>query len=251
MVLFGGAWLMYRAQAGAERRAHWVREQALPEIRRLADSGKRDAAFRLAMQARDILPSDSALEALWPRFSTRVNLRSEPSGARVYRTEYSALDSAWQYLGTTPLDSTPFPFGLSRLKFEKEGFRRLDAAAIPWLLPDAPFVLEDSATQPDGMVRVPGGETDINLPGLDHLKPITLGAYASGRQEVTNGELKRFVDAGGYRNREFWEHSFVVEEDAVLGRSLARFRDRTGRPGPAGWEVGDYPRGRRTTRLPA
>ncbi|HEU5303223.1 MAG TPA: SUMF1/EgtB/PvdO family nonheme iron enzyme, partial [Gemmatimonadales bacterium] len=97
---------------------------------------------------------------------------------------------------------------------------------------------------PDGMVRVPGGEVDINLPGLDHLKPIELGAYRIGRHEVTNAEFKEFVESGGYRTRELWEHPFVLAGKPLSWEdAMARFTDRTGRPGPAGWEVGDYPKG--------
>ncbi len=244
IVVLGLAGLIYRARARAAAEVNWVRQQALPEIARLADSGQREAAFRLALRARELLPEDSALAAIWPRFSMPVNLRTEPSGARLYWTEYSASDSAWQYLGTTPLDSTPLPFGFSRLRFEKAGFRSLDAAAIPWLLPDVPFVLEDTTTPSDGTVRVPGGEVDINLPGLDHLKPIELGAYRIGRHEVTNGEFRQFIEAGGYRTRELWEHPFVLAGKALSWEdALARFTDRTGRPGPSGWEAGDYPSG--------
>ncbi len=54
------------------------------------------------------------------------------------------------------------------------------------------------------------------------------------KYEVTNREFKRFVDAGGYRDSKYWKESFDVVEG---------FRDKTGRPGPAAWELGAFPEG--------
>jgi len=89
-----------------------------------------------------------------------------------------------------------------------------------------------------------GGEDELNLPGLEHLKPLKLGDYLIGRYEVSNRAFKRFVDAGGYERRDLWKHRFV-EGDRELSwdAAMARFTDRTGRRGPAGWEAGSYPEG--------
>jgi formylglycine-generating enzyme required for sulfatase activity len=68
--------------------------------------------------------------------------------------------------------------------------------------------------------------------------------YLLDKFEVTNREFKKFIDSGGYRNSNYWKQAFIKD-----GRSLAwdqaiqEFRDRTGRPGPANWELGDYPQG--------
>ena len=60
-------------------------------------------------------------------------------------------------------------------------------------------------------MRVAGGETEVNLPGLEHLDPLRLGDYLIGRYEVTNKAFKQFVDAGGYRRRELWKHPLVLK----------------------------------------
>ena len=62
--------------------------------------------------------------------------------------------------------------------------------------------------------------------------------------EVTNRQFKEFVEHGGYQKREYWKHLFV-EKGRTLSweETMARFRDTTGRPGPATWELGKYPRG--------
>ena len=64
------------------------------------------------------------------------------------------------------------------------------------------------------------------------------------KYEVTNKKFKEFIDRGGYAKPEYWRQPFLKK-----GRQLAReeamkdFRDRTGQPGPAGWEMGTYPEG--------
>ena len=46
-----------------------------------------------------------------------------------------------------------------------------------------------------------------------------LGDYLMDRFEVTNREFKAFVDSGGYRRRDLWEHPFVKDgQAAVVGR---------------------------------
>ena len=53
------------------------------------------------------------------------------------------------------------------------------------------------------------------------------------------------MDAGGYARREFWNEEFVKDGRTISWEAaMAEFRDRTGRPGPSGWEVGTYPAGR-------
>ena len=64
------------------------------------------------------------------------------------------------------------------------------------------------------------------------------------RFEVTNRQFKAFVDAGGYRTRDYWKEPFVDDGRPVpWEEAMARFRDKTGRPGPSTWELGTYPQG--------
>lgn len=47
-----------------------------------------------------------------------------------------------------------------------------------------------------------------------------------------------------YLNREFWKQPFLKDGRAIpWEESVALFRDATGRPGPATWEAGSYPKG--------
>jgi dienelactone hydrolase len=76
------------------------------------------------------------------------------------------------------------------------------------------------------------------------MEPLGLSDYLIGRHEVTNRAFKQFVDSGGYRRRELWTHPFALKgRELPWSDAMARFTDKTGRPGPAGWEGGTYPEG--------
>src|SRR5262249_34381704 len=52
------------------------------------------------------------------------------------------------------------------------------------------------------------------------------------------------VEQGGYRQRDLWKEPFVDGARTLSWEEgIGRFRDRTGRPGPATWLSGDYPEG--------
>src|SRR5207237_5572909 len=57
-------------------------------------------------------------------------------------------------------------------------------------------------------------------------------------------EYKKFVEAGGYRERRFWKQPFVGSNRILSWEeAMVKFRDSTGRPGPANWDLGTYPEG--------
>jgi cephalosporin-C deacetylase-like acetyl esterase len=88
------------------------------------------------------------------------------------------------------------------------------------------------------MVRVSG------VPGFERLDPVQLPDYWMDRYEVTNKQFKQFVDSGGYRKRELWKHPFLKDGRTLSwNEAMAEFQDATGRPGPATWEMGEYPQG--------
>jgi formylglycine-generating enzyme required for sulfatase activity/dienelactone hydrolase len=235
-------WGARRVPAGASGAA-WVADTAIPAIRLLADSGRWDSAYTLASRASAILPHDSTLAALWPRFSDTIAIHSEPEGAQVYWKPYPPSPAPAILLGTTPITPARIPFRFSRLHIEKAGHHSLDALVSLAFAARVPYVL-DSVSADGRMVQVPGGETELDLPGLEHLEAVKLGDFRIGRYEVTNKEFKRFVEAGGYQKRELWKHPIADRGRALSwGEAMARFIDKTGRPGPAAWEGGTYPEG--------
>jgi formylglycine-generating enzyme required for sulfatase activity/pimeloyl-ACP methyl ester carboxylesterase len=232
------------------RDRRWAREQALPQLLSLAELGSWEPAYNLARRVAAILPGDSLFNALRPRFARQVDIRTDPPGAKVWRKAYEAPDSTWILLGRTPLDSVLLAFAggggpflnTNRLRIEAPGYRTLDLVGLGFR--DSVIRLDRENEIPPEMVRVGGGRLNIRYPGFEHVQPIPLGDYLIDRYEVTNREFKRFVDSGGYRRQELWEHPFIHRgREIPWKQAMNLMTDRTRRPGPSTWEAGEYPSG--------
>ena len=233
--------------------AVWVATEAIPEIERAVERGDWEGAYAVAREIERRVPNDPVLATLWSTFSWVVTIPSDPPGATVYRRPYSDADAEWEVLGTTPLEDTHVPLGLSLLRFEVEGFppmlRMLGGEALANtglygssinssnIGPDD-FKLDTAAGLPEGKVRVPGWSQEIGGEQME------FSDFFLDRYEVTNRKYKEFVDAGGYARRDFWVEPFVVDgREIPWEEAMALFVDKTGRPGPSTWEAGDYPDG--------
>jgi serine/threonine protein kinase/dienelactone hydrolase len=227
-----------RRQAQNQR----ARAEFLPKIERLIENGWVDylEAYQIATEARKYLRRDAKLDALLAKITVRISIRTQPPGARVYRRDYKAPDSEWEYLGLSPLESIRLPVGFFRWKMEKEGYETV-LAAVPtfdldlkvrkYVLPnDIVRTLDKEGAVPPGMVRVQGqGE---------------IGDFFMDRYEVTNRQFQEFVDQGGYRKREYWKHQFIKDaREVAWEEAMQEFVDATGQPGPATWQGGALPPG--------
>jgi len=240
---FLGTWYFnYRAKV------RWAREVALPEIEKLIEENNvwRNLipVYRLAEKAEAIIPRDARLAELFSKCSLKINIKTEPPGAKIFMKEYEAPDSEWTYLGVSPIEKIRLPIGVFRWKIEKEGYETVLAAASTWngdasrpgvLIPyDLVRTLDKQGSIPAGMVRVQGVETDLGKPGDFYID----------RYEVTNRQYREFIDKGGYKKREYWKHKIVKDGKELTWEEAARaFVDQTGQPGPATWQGGDYPEG--------
>jgi len=228
----------------------WAREVALPEIERMV--GENDAwrnlvpPYRLAVRAEAILGNDPRLAELLSKVSLNIDVRTEPPGAKAFMKEYGAPGAEWTDLGVTPIEKIRVPIGIFRWKLEKEGYETALAAASTWnigrpedkvgVLSPAHLVrtLDKAGSIPPGMVRVPTTDTPSGK----------LEDFFVGRYEVTNKEYKAFIDAGGYRTREHWKHTFVKDgRELSWDEAMKAFVDPSGQPGPWTWQGGDYPEG--------
>jgi len=253
--LIGGvAW-----QSRRSSKTRWARQQALPEIERLLDATPWTGgtgmwqAFALGTEAARYLSDDPVLQELHERYAAPLTLRTDPDGARVYARPFTAADTAWTLVGNTPIDSLGFVRGAFQIKIEKRGYPTTYDLYWNGFYDEQNRIYElKRADQiPRGMVWVSGkgprvrsdGVTEgVHLPGIEHLAPQELGDFFVDRYEVTNKDYKVFVEAGGYRDPTFWKQPFVENGRAVEWKdAVLRFTDQTQRPGPAGWEVGDYP----------
>ena len=223
--------------------ARTARNVTLPEALRLADLDRHGEAFLLATEAERAIPGDPVLAALWERIALTTDVRTTPDGADVF---FGVIgDDAWHPVGRTPLSRARVPRGMLRWRIAKPGldpleFVRPAVFAYPPALNFA-LALEPVGTLPSGMARVAVPERGISLTltGFDFNISVPAPSFLIDRREVTNAEFKTFVDAGGYEKAEYWTVPFV-ENGRVVDRAvaMARFRDRTSRPGPATWQAG-------------
>lgn len=216
------------------RRARWAREEALPQIEQLNLSGRSMESVRLARAAEPYAPDEvRRIREAWVSF----RLHTEPAGAHVEIKNYFDLDGPWEPVGLSPIEGYRVPFGYYRVRVSKPGYLTLEASARP--NGRSPLKLTPEEDTSPGMVFVPGGEYSAGI-----ATSVRLPDYWIGKLEVTNAEFKRFVDAGGYTDASYWHAPF---EDAgrrlTFEEAMARFRDATGRQGPATWEIGSYPEG--------
>ena len=226
-----GTWQTVQA-----RRLRWAQQVAIPEIERLEMTDVTLNAVRLAREAARYAPDDiSRVQQSWYPF----NLETEPTGARVEVRNYMDTNGTWEPLGETPLTGQFLPFGFFHVRVSKAGYAPAEitmAAANP-----RHMTLTPEAAAPPRMVLItpPGHVYAVGV-----AKQVALPDYWLDKFEITNAEFKQFVEAGGYRDAKYWKEPFK-DGARVLAfeEAIERFRDATGRPGPASWQLGSFPEG--------
>ena len=239
------SWTAQRSAA-----ARWAREEAIPEVARLVDAGDYQAAFALAGEARKSVAKDPLLERVTPLFAATFSVTTTPAGADVYVRAYDDADGEWQLLGHSPLASVQVPRDALRWRFEKAGYALAERATTA--LDDTfggahiDVPLQEVGAATEDMVLVPGGRIGRVVSARQvAIRALDLAPYFIDRFEVTNADFKEFVDAGGYADARHWEGLTFVRNGVELPfeQAMAQLVDSTGRPGPASWELGDYPEG--------
>jgi eukaryotic-like serine/threonine-protein kinase len=235
VVIIVVVWLFNR-----QANVRWAREEALPEIERLADENRVVEAFLLTERVAQFLPEDRLLHELRDRVSIPVNITSEPSGAEISFRDYRTPDTEFQSLGQTPLEAVrvPMPYGALLWSVKKEGYDPVEVAETPaW--GTLHFDLSPAGAAPPGMFHVPEGVANFG-PG----EPLEVPGFWLDAFEVTNGEYKEFVDAGGYREPRYWQRAIETAGNEFTWEQLmSRFLDSTGRPGPSTCSLGRFPDG--------
>jgi dienelactone hydrolase len=231
------------------RERRWAEETGIPNVKRLADLNVTDSAFDVARRVRAVLGSDARLDSLWKRISVTAELHTVPEGARVYWTAYRGDTARWHLLGETPLKNAevPQPRQLVSLllKFEKPGYRTVVRPLPVELRAGTPAILDSATAANAEAVRIRGGIVAIPNPARASGDTLRLPDFFLDRFEVTNKQFKQFVAAGGYQRRDYWEYPITsAQGELTWDAAMARFVDKTGRPGPAAWEAGDIPPGK-------
>jgi eukaryotic-like serine/threonine-protein kinase len=233
----------------------WAREQALPEIeQRIRENDMMrdmDVPYQLAVSAEQVIPDDPKLQELLSKCSVAIDIATDPPGANVFMRRYDAPETTWAYVGISPLVKVRLPMTSFKWKFEKEACETVLAASSSYgydtSLQIVPYnltrVLDKKGNLPPGMVRVQGVQLDGRMLGLRTRVPVTKDFYID-KFEVSNRQYKEFVDAGGYRNRQFWKHRFIQDgRELTWEQAMRRFVDESGQPGPSHWLGGDYQKG--------
>ncbi len=231
-----------------QSRIRWARTEALPQIERMiAESDlRRDLStpYYAALEVEKIIPDDPKLLEAFSKCSMKINVTTDPPGAKVYCKEYNSPESEWKLLGRSPIEKIRLPMEAFAWKIEKEGYDTVLAASstfdidsINTSIPsDLMRVLDSNGTIPPGMAHVPATNTEFGM----------LEDFCIDKCEVTNKQYKEFVDARGYTTRKYWKHRFVrAGKELTWEQAMALFVDETGRHGPSNWLVGDYPAGQR------
>jgi DNA-binding winged helix-turn-helix (wHTH) protein/formylglycine-generating enzyme required for sulfatase activity len=244
VLVVAAGWIGERAAA-----ARWAREEAIPEVGRLVDAGDNQAAFALAREVRKSIANDPLLDRLTPQFAATFSVTTTPAGADVYVRAYDDATAEWQLLGHSPLASVQVPRDALRWRFEKAGYAPAERATtvqadnfggalIEVALQEIGSATEDMVPVPGGLVRRAANTQEVE-------REVNLAPYFIDRFEVTNADFKEFVDAGGYADARHWEGLTFVRNGVELSFEEARelLVDSTGQPGPASWDLGDYPEG--------
>jgi serine/threonine protein kinase/formylglycine-generating enzyme required for sulfatase activity/dienelactone hydrolase len=247
-----GVWQARRAgQAEDERESlrdvRWALGTAMPEIERLLEKDDYTAAFNMAEQARPFVAGDPRFQLLLARAAGAVSIETTPPGALVFLRDYNAPGDDWEPVGQSPIREARVSRGFKRWKIAMPDYESAEGAVLVGSRPAELRVrLDEIGTIPEGMVRIRGGSAKANMAWLDsaNMPVLNLPDFLLDRYEVTNRQFKEFVEAGGYEKPEYWKHGFV-KDGAEISRQAAMklFVDRTGRPGPAAWEDGDFPKG--------
>ncbi len=240
LVAAGATWLMNR-----QSKIRWARFEAMPRLNQLVENEFRDytEAYDLAIEIEKILPDDPKLAGVFARISLPMSIHTTPPGASVSVKKYREPEADWTFLGTTPLDSIRMPVGVFRWQLALDGRDTVTAVASSWDIQlggelFSPYTVERTllpfGETPPGMVLVHGQATPVGK----------VDDFFIDENEVTNREFKAFVDAGGYRNREYWRHDFLQDGVRLSWEDgIDLLVDQTGRPGPSTWSAGDHPDG--------
>ena len=236
----------------------WAEKVAVPAIQEYLDEyvfpGQSDEGwktFDIANKALEILPDNPAIDEFFKNRTRKVYFSSNPVGAQVFIRPYDG-DTTWRYLGISPLNIIA-PNGISQLKLENEEYEPYYDLLFQSTIFDDSIHFELNKQSPEGMVFIPqtactyiaeAAASSLRLVGLEASPYMEITDFFMDKYEVTNKQYQSFVDAGGYSNPEYWAFPFQEENRSFnFQEAMALFIDKTGRPGPASWEVGSYPEG--------
>ena len=216
-------------------------KKSIPQIELWKNEKQYKKTFELAMQVKEIIPDDPKLNELLASVSQPISIITNPPEAKVYRRLVGG-DKNWEMAGMTPVDSLPMYKGESIWRIEKDGYEPV--VRLSWQAIGDTLLLFEKGEISEEMVYIPESNQVLILPGLALNTRRQVPAFLMDRYEVSNVDFKKFIENGGYSQKEFWEYPFIKDGSEIpWEEAMTYFIDRTGQPGPAFWEVSDFPEG--------
>tara|TARA_Y100000591_G_scaffold333142_1_gene374078 strand:- start:1703 stop:3958 length:2256 start_codon:yes stop_codon:yes gene_type:complete len=232
----------------------WVNNFMLPQVKSFLEKDDNVEAWLAASRINSFAPFFSTMSEDNDNISALVNLQIQQDGVNVSWKAYGE-ENEWRFLGKSPLPSIRLPRGILQFKLDKEGYEttffsssnpslKLNNFPIDMGWNVDPINLQVEGSIPKGMIYIPGGNFIPALTGSG-VDQVYLHPFYIDKFEVTNKEFKEFVDAGGYKNPQYWVEMDFIRDGVSLTLEEAQelMTDTTGMVGPAGWEVGTYIQG--------
>ena len=238
VVVFAGLFWQYHRYSQRQ----WVKEQGIPQIARLKDARKPLAAFLVLEKAETILPKDEQLKQIAAANTIEASFVTEPAGAEVSMQDYLTPDGPWMKLGEHANQGRAGAGGVFPVEGVEAGGMRMRCQGI-LCSRRIVFRWRRDRGQPRGWLLRREERWGRTRDFWDGWGPYELPPYWIDKFEVSNREYQKFVDGGGYTKREYWPAFTENGRTLSWDEAMARFRDSSGRPGPAGWAGGHYPEG--------
>jgi len=258
MVIGGIAWFAYDWRKNSNETNAARQQLALAE--ELLQQDRYGEAYLLLQPVQALFNNDAEFVRLMEAATLPIGLRIEMPGVSVQYRPYEHPEAPWADLGVTPLADQPrVPRGTVLLRLSADGYLTREIAIanpgpmfnnveealnsiIPYPYPTITLVREGEL--PQDMVLVPKTDMPVSLAGYSFGATGTgrreIPAFAIAREEVSNQAYKEFVDAGGYSDPSYWDGTNLADGTPLTEEHMATFVDSSGRPGPAGWELGSF-----------
>jgi len=229
----------------------WVNNFMVPQIEKHLSEDNNVKAWLTSNKINSFAPFFSKYSENDDEISALSTIEIEQAGVFISWRAYEGNEE-WRLLGTSPLKPVRIPRGIIQLKLEKEGLKskvltvsnpsiRLENLPfnVDWSLD--PIDLQAENSVPEGMIYIQGGNFIPALTGIS-IDPVYLHSFYIDKYEVTNSNYKKFMDAGGYNNPQYWVDMDFIKDGVSLTWEEAKSAmvDTTGLTGPSTWEVGTF-----------
>lgn len=220
----------------------WIQEEGMPAIEDAIAVDDFATAYALLERVEQLSPGHAALSELWPKISVKRSVNTFPPGASIAYKLLSDPDGVWVEIGTAPIE-TRHPQAPLRWRAVLDGYRPTEIINVG-SNPLTIILLENEAGE--DQVYIPSYELPRDASAQILSESVQLPGFLMDRLEVSNEDYLEFVNAGGYEEASYWQDMEITREGQVVTwqQAVETFVDKTGRKGPATWQLGAPPDGK-------